>query len=80
MGDDLSDDDDDDETYRARPVVPGCCVLREFCTLALSIRPRGRVPLWLLGQVVYPVWAVSANLINRWWLSVYGYSSAPLQG
>ena len=43
MGDDLSDDDDDDDddAYRARPVLSGCCVLREFCTLALSIRLRG---------------------------------------
>ena len=40
-------------TYRARPVLPGCCVLREFCTLALSIRLRGwdLIALWLLGQV-----------------------------
>ena len=28
---------------------------------------------WLLGWVVEMVWVVSANLSDRWWLSVYGY-------
>ena len=57
------DDEDDGDAYRARPVVPGCCVLREFCTLALSIRLRGwdLIAPWLLGQVVEMVWVVSSS-------------------
>ena len=65
-------------TYRARPVVSGGCGF----TLALRLGRTGRdlIAPWLLGQVVETVWVVSANLIDRWWLSVYGYSSALLQG
>ena len=57
-------------TYRARPVLPGCCVLREFCTLALSIRLRGwdLIAPWLLGQVVEMVWSCQVHLSFSWWL------------
>ena len=44
-------------------LLPGCGVLREFCTLALSIRLRGwdLIAPWLLGQVVETVLVVSSQ-------------------
>ena len=74
------DDDDDDDAYRARPVIAGVLCPAGVLHTCAEYSAAWLGPSWLLGQVVETVWVVSANLIDRWWLSVYGYSSAPLQG